>query len=256
MPHDDDEPDEHETNDSPSNFKELISRLPREIRVFPHGISAEVLEEFRLLVEDTDKSKPESEEFSALQHWLGNIDNWVDIDAFKRQLVRLSADASVSALRFIQQLAANPDLPKFQKEWLYAAEMQVQMRIENSLMDEPVGFIATGLGGLGKKIRYYFAVACPRAEHINSGKARLIQQDYAELARHYDIEIEQSENQEEYILFRVLVPFDRLVTDFVAEGIEQSDLLLDSEFWVTNVLHPQAADLQDWLQSKKTTSYE
>jgi hypothetical protein len=251
----DEEQHEAEKKHPTEEFKQIISQLPREIRVFEKGISPDIMEEYRTLALDIQKEQEElpdtdirkSPSQAVLQNELSNPTNWVDIDQFKRNIILAANVANAEMFRFLKTLEAQA--VGFQLEWIYAAQMQCQMRLENSLMDEPVGFIATALGGKGTKIRYYFAVAA--ANPLDSGMARFVVQDYQDAAQKYNVDIEETTQGSQFILFRVLVPYDKLITEFIASGIDTSSILLDSEFWVTNVVKPTSEALDEWVSRKK-----
>jgi hypothetical protein len=252
----DEEQHEEEKKHPTEEFKQIISQLPREIRVFEKGISPEIMEEYRKLAADIQKEQDDLPEGdirknpsqAVLQAELENPTNWVDIDKFKQNIILAANFANAEMFRFLRTLEAQAI--GFQSEWIYAAQMQCQMRLENSLMDEPVGFIATALGGKGIKIRYYFAVAA--ANPLDAGMTRFIVQDYQDAAQKYNVEIEETTQGSQFILFRVLVPYDKLITEFIASGINSSSILLDSEFWVTNVVKPTADALDEWVNRKRS----
>ena len=71
-------------------------------------------------------------------------------------------------------------------------------------MDEPIGFIATGLGGKGQKIRYYFVLFSK--EPLREVMIDEIAANYREVAKRYDAEIESVEQIGNQISIGLLCP--------------------------------------------------
>lgn len=270
-------------NYSSKEFKNMLKKLPNEIRVFEHGIKSSTMEQYRALAaeitleeaekelnfldldllaeqnkDDEQRAKrkkaPKTKKLTerSLVAALKKSQNWEKTDTFKRNVVHAANTASVDVYRFLKVLVDS--VPEDLKEWVYAGIMQCQMHLENNLMDEPVGFIATALGGRGYKIRYYFAVTAMDA--IDERKASIILDNYKDLAEEFDIEIEETSFSSEFMVFRVLVPYTQMVTDYITSGTIAIDSLREPEFWITNVVHPTTTELQSWASAKKSQAQQ
>ncbi|MEJ7683093.1 MAG: hypothetical protein WKG06_35610 [Segetibacter sp.] len=89
---------------------------------------------------------------------LSNIlfDQNTAIDPKKKALVLLAHLGTVLAFRQIEKSYKNPD--KTLRQWTALALQECKMFLESSLIDENIGFISTGLGGLDNRLRYYFLI--------------------------------------------------------------------------------------------------
>lgn len=267
-------------NYSSQEFKKMLNKLPNEIRVFEHGIKGNTMEEYRALSaqiteEERSKelnfldldlhleqnkepakrkkvSKPRKLSERSLVSSLKKPQNWEKSEIFKRNIIHAANLASIDIYRFLNTLV--DIVPIELQEWVYAAIMQCQMHLENSLMDEPVGFIATALGGKGHRIRYYFAVTSMKSMDENA--ISIVFNTYTNLASSYDIEIEETSCNSEFILFRVLVPYNKMITEFITDGTEAIHALNEPEFWITNMIHPSTTDLKAWVDAKKSQTQQ
>lgn len=71
----------------------------------------------------------------------------------RRLLVNFASQEVVSAYRTIEKYLKNADPPL--KAWATLALQESRMRLQSSLLDEQQVFISTGMGGKGKKLRYF-----------------------------------------------------------------------------------------------------
>ena len=270
-------------NYSSHEFRNMLDKLPNEIRVFEHGIRGEVMEEYRKLAAiiaaeeqlkelnfldlelQIDQSK-ENQEYAkkkknvapkkmsakSIIAALRRTKTFTNVEGFKRNVVHAANTASIDVYRFLKSYVDT--VPDEHKEWVYAAIMQCQMHLENSLMDEPVGFIATALGGRGNKIRYYFAVTSRQEMTPEDGE--LVLDEYTALSEEFEIGIEDCYANKDFVLFKVLVPYYQMITDFITSGLNTIDTLDDAEFWITNIVHPSDQALLAWADAKKSETQQ
>lgn len=260
--------DEQNEEHGIDNLGEILSRFPREVRVFEHGIPPNIVEEFRKMTQEyiddvrNDRASPTDilTDLPRLRAMLAkshNPDEFGDEDfaeltlGIKKLFVQISMLGLVEVYRLLEGLESN--FPRLFKDWIHAAQMQCRVQIENQLMDEPVGFIATALGGRDNKIRYYFAVSS--LQPLDAGRARFLTQEYESHAAEFGVEIEDAEVGEKYVLYRVLVPYDAMISDFIGTGIDHCDFM-HTEFLVTNLHKPSEEDLTAWANEKENRPNE
>ena len=223
-------------------LQELLGQLPTEFKVVEHGFDPNLVANFQKLAQDIRKEMEDEgkAEVAAIQDQLNTI---TDQDQLKKYVTQLSIIGSVAALRALEayEKKASEDLLK----WTQMSLTQCRIKVESELLDEPISYITTGLGGRGNKIRYYMAAKSP--EKLTPGRVQFAYQEFKDLTKEWKAELESMENMGTYLLFRMLVPLNVMIPDMVTEGVERCGFL-DSQFWLSNMHKPTDEDLEEWLK--------
>jgi len=119
--------------------------------------------------------------------------------------------------------------------------------LESQLSDEPVGFISSGLGGKGNKLRYYFAITSD--ENINPKREEHITEELELICRKTDSEVESIENFGKYILVRILVSMEHAIGLVIEALIEKCDFA-DEGYFCTNVERPTEELIARWMSGE------
>lgn len=222
-----------------SRISEMLNYVPDELRIIEHEMTLEAMLSFYNMSRRLKKQEEETIVLEKARSWETLIPN----RAVKELLVQLAAFGSVECFRMLEGIA--PKLPKDIKPFGYVALNQARMLLETSLMDGPVGFIVSGLGGKGNKIRFYFAVTTKRP--FTDGMKRYVRAVYQDVCKETDSEMEEIEFSEQYLLIKMLGSFDYSISDIIERGIQECDFL-DNRFYVTNISKPSVEDIQHWME--------
>ncbi len=123
------------------------------IRVMETPVRPETQQEyFNLNKENTDS--PDDDEIRLLSEFLA--DENTPAETIRKVLVRLTNSADVKAFRSIESFASAA--PESLRSFALLCLEISRMRIESSLSDEEVGYIAGGLGGHDQKLRFFILV--------------------------------------------------------------------------------------------------
>lgn len=220
-------------------IQELLDSLPEDIQVMEQGVSQEVLEEYYKI--GTNLGDEGKEELLARQ------DDWasLEIDELKSLLLALGMTADVKSYRKLEAILAakSEEVGKFGQ----VAQMYARMKLESRLTDTSSGFILSGLGGKGNKLRYYFVLMSK--DVITEAQARLFEAEALDICKINQSEIETIEQQESYFLIRILVPFEEAIGDVIADIAGQFPFL-ENEFICTNVEKPSHEFITKWMNDE------
>ena len=97
------------------------------------------------------------------------------------------------------------------KEWALLSLRECRMFLESNLTEESKGFVSTGLGGKGNKLRYYFVIGSKDALPFSQRQKKIIEQEFASVCRKHSSLIEEIQIQKNYSLLKVLIPMDKAV---------------------------------------------
>ena len=161
-------------------------------------------------------------------------------------MVRLAEIGDVKSYRKIEEIIqkrANPELIEF----AYVALKFARINLENQLSDEPIGFISSGLGGKGNKLRYYFVIKS--AENISQEREQRIQDQLKLICLKSDSEFETIENFGNYVLIKILVSIDFAIGNVIEQLIEKCNFA-DKEYFCTNVEKPTNELIEKWINDE------
>jgi len=179
---------EQERND----IQKILASIPDEFQVIEHEIKREDMMEFHELNQQL-RGKP-------LENEAGLSD--------KEKLVRLAKIGDVSSYRKIEALIQSNEKREL-NGFASVALKFARVKLESHLSGEPVGFISSGLGGKGNKLRYYFAITS--TEKINPKREQHITEELQLICKKTDSELESIENFGKYVLVKILVSMQHAI---------------------------------------------
>lgn len=209
--------------DLPGNFNILEEQIDLEVQMKYFELSKKVREE-------------ESE-----KNYLENIDELfaqeTGLERKKEILIGLAGVDDVKAYRALEKFreGAGSEI----RSWAVLALQENRMLLQTSLLDEQQFFISTGLGGKGKKLRYYVVF-------INSNRNRILTKTQQKLVKDELIfglkpeegEFESIEFSEGFCTSLVLLPVTadiKKVFSSVVEECNQYGSFLEEDMIITNV---------------------
>jgi len=219
----------------------LMKGKSDDFKVIEFGIDFGIVKEYmKLMASNTEKLQTEELEKKTNQL------NDLEIDEQKEVLTHLARSGSVTSYRALEAFMKNEESEEMQK-WAVVALQHCRMHLENDLLDEPIGFIATGLGGKGTKIRYYFVLESK--EPLRKVIIDEVVYQYENIAPTYNAEIEKIEQFENFILVKILCPISSKLNELIEEGLANLPFLVDN-FVATNVVKPTLEKMKEWMSKK------
>lgn len=217
------------TEQEKNDILKILDSIPTEFRIIENRIKPEKIEEYHKL------SEPNSEK---------NLD--ISNNPEKIKLVKLSQSGDVESYRKIEKIiksTENPDLTDF----AFVALKFARMNLENLLLDEPIGFISTGLGGKENKLRYYFAIKSNGK--IEKSQETIILTELGKISDRSKSEVESFENFGIYALAKILVPVEQAIGNIIETLTTRCDFL-EKEYFCTNVERPSKELLEKWTNNE------
>jgi hypothetical protein len=226
---------------SPKHFSETI---PEQFIVTEKELDWDAYDQFLAFSEEIDSPADRS----ALLRQGGELAGSAMPTAQKKLvLAQLAQWGTAEAYRLVQEYCTRPDPALVQ--WSRIALYECQMRLEQELLDEPVGLISTGLGGDGQRLRYIFVLVL-LVEASADGTQQEMREALDTVCQQHRSFVEQAQFQASCLHVQVLVPLDVAV----GKVIEESIVLLNEkgerfrqEYLTTNVSVPTDEEVQEFL---------
>jgi len=213
---------------------ELFGKIPENFSILEEQIDIKVQMSY---FEDSKKlkgSKMDKEE--VLDRSKDLYGSSIDIDTKKNILVKLANLDDVEAFRAIENYTNYADVDL--KDWAALALQESRMTIESSLLDENQVIISTGLGGKGKKLRYFAVLATKETQEFSELQKRLVTKELEFALRKQEGEIETIDFTDNYCTFLSIVPLNVSIKELIRLSIEECNQIGDfisERFILTNV---------------------
>jgi len=214
-----------------NEIRRILDSIPEELRVIEDKINQSAIEEFYDLSVRVDSHEKEDKNTQSSN---------------KEKLVRLAKTGDVKSYRRIEEIIQETENSELE-EFAYVALKFARINLEDQLSDEPIGFISSGLGGKGNKLRYYFVIKS--TEKISEEREQIIQDELRLICLNSDSEFETIENFGNYVLVKVLVSIDFAIGN-VIEGLINRCNFADKEYFCTNIEKPTNELIEKWINGE------
>ncbi len=227
-----------------------MPKNPDDVRYNEQPFRVESLKEFADMANRLGQRAAEGHPLPDETALLNIADNWPTFEPrqLKRLLAQLSMRSTPKCYSKIKEIVAeleDEDLRSF----AHIAMNVGQIKLESDLLGEPMMMmVASPLGGVGRRLRAYFAVISD--EKLDEPRFRLVRAAYEDACRELDGVLESAEWTPDFILLGVLLSFDVALNDLIERGLEECPFL-EAEFLATNVMKPTGEQILDWKQGRK-----
>jgi len=172
---------------------------------------------------------------SELEDQLNNSDE--KIDQKRKILVRLAGQNQIESFRIIERFQKKAK--GVIKKWGILALQESRMVMQSSLLGEQQVFISTGLGGKGKKIRYFFAFSKKNIDKpFTPGQDKIVKIELEDFLNKNEGELEKVRLSDGIVYGLFLFPLKKdLQNNFniVIEKSNQYGNFLNDGVLITNV---------------------
>lgn len=228
-------------------IKKLMENIPAKFIISEQGINNEILKEY---TEQSDSfTRSELSEDDTLFISSALFKKNIPIKTKKEALLLLSHVDNITAYREIEKYCNCPD--EELKDWALLALQESRMFLETSLDEENHGFISTGLGGIGNRLRYYFLILPSTEKPFTDLQKNIIRDELTDACTRTDSIIEKIDYGETYTGLTILIPMDVNVEAVMEAGLrkcyEYGDFI-HRDYHVANTGIPDDKEIQDLIK--------
>lgn len=231
-------------------IRKFIHNLPDEYDILEEGIDVQIQEEYINYSDSFERGELTEDQTI----FLGNIlfDTNAEIEAKKKVLTLLAHLGTITAFRQIEQYYKNPDHDI--KQWAALSLQECKMFLECELTDQSTGFISSGLGGLHKRLRYYFIILPSTDRPFTKLQKDIIQKEFILVSKELNSIVDSVDLSDAFAGIIALVPFDVAVGTLIEKGIDKCNELGEfvlEHYYVTNQNIPDKAEINDIIKIVK-----
>lgn len=230
--------------DKYNEIRNFLESIPETFQIMEAGIATQTQKEYLEYSDSFDRGELTDEDTLRLGHILRMVDT--ELTVKKKTLTLLAHLGTITAYRQIEKYYENAD-PEL-KAWATLALQECRMFLESNLLDDSVGFIATGLGGLKDKIRFYFLVLPLTGAQFTAMQQEIIESELGHVAKNLNCILETFKPCNTFVGLTALLPHDVAVATFIETGIKKCNELGDfvlEHYYVTNQNIPDEAEIND-----------
>ncbi|WP_372948237.1 hypothetical protein [Mariniphaga sp.] len=217
-----------------NDIQKLFEDLPGNFNILEEQIDLEVQMKY---FEISRKVREDQAEINYLEFADELFMPETDLDQKKEILIGLAGTDDVKAYRILEKFLeqAGSEI----RSWAVLAVQENRMLLQTSLLDEQQFFISTGLGGKGKKLRYYLVfINRNRNELLTKTQQKLVKDELIFGLKPVDGEFESIDFSEGFCTSLVLLPVTadiKKVFSNVVEECNQYGDFLEEDMIITNV---------------------
>jgi len=213
---------------------ELFGRIPENYSILEEQIDIKIQMNYFERSKKVKENRPDKAEILAKKEllFIDKIDKNEKIEI----LTLLANLDDVEAFRIIEKFLKT--CPAELKDWTTLALQECRMTLESSLLDENQVIISTGLGGKGKKLRYFTVLASKEGAPFSDLQKKLIEKELNFSMKKQDGEVEQIEFYENYATFLAIVPLNVSIKELIKLAIDECNQIgnfINLKFILTNV---------------------
>ena len=173
-------------------------------------------------------------EYSSCKEKLENVG--YPMEEKKKILSKLASSSEIRAYRLLEHYVQHPDEELV--NWASMALMESRLAIESELTGEKQIFISTGLGGKGKKLRFYMLVPSVQETPFEDYQRKIIEKEFGFVLSKNDCEIERLTISDRYVELVFLVPVATDIKTLLEKMISECNVygnFLSNTLTVTNM---------------------
>lgn len=172
---------------------------------------------------------------------------------YKRRILSIFAvSKDVKSYRRLERYVQSPD-PEL-TDWAYMALMESRIMLESELSEEKQIYISTGLGGKGRKLRFYLLLQTNGNKPFLDYQRNVIEREFAFAMRNADCDIERLTVHETYADLLALMPIRTDIKQLIEHIIEECNQygdFLSKSFTVTNVKELNSEEIAGIIHGEK-----
>jgi hypothetical protein len=180
-------------------------------------------------------------------------DPGTDIETRRKILTALASSSEVESFRAIENYLKHPD--EELKDWAVLALQESRMLMHSALLDEQQVFISTGLGGKGRKLRYFVVFLNHSGGELNDMQKKLLHDELLYALEKHDGELEELASMIDFTTALVVLPIKASLKEIfrgIIDECNQYGNFLHDDMVITNVKKLNPFEIVELLNQQRS----
>ena len=235
-----------ENKDISYNINNMLNDIPKDFNLLEKQIDVNLQIEY---FKKAAKIKKNNNVYDVKQQIKNLFLDNISINDKKDLLIKLAGIPEVDIFRTLEKFLKHADKDIY--DWAFLAYTENKLILESSLTKESKVFISTGLGGKGKKLRYFVVLVLSKNEYLTDFRKQFIKDELNFAFEQNDCELEDFSSSENFIKIKTLIPVNADIPKIFKSAINQCneiDNFLEENFIITNVKELTDNDIINFLE--------
>jgi len=233
------------------NIQKALEDLPENFSILEEQIDIDIQMKYFEYTKNNRSKELADEAFEQREEL---FDDAVEKDRKKEILTNLALYDDVKAYRTLEKFVK--ESKGVLKQWGILAMQESRMLLQSSLLDEQQVFISTGLGGKGKKLRYFVVFMNEnREELLTETQQKLLKDELVFELKKHDGVFESMDFMEGFSSTLVMIPLTvdvKSVFQSIIDECNQYGGFLQEDMIITNVKVLSRGEIIQLIHQKKT----
>lgn len=233
-----------------NNIQKVLEEIPENYSILEERIDIEIQMKYFEFTKEL-RAKNRAEEYFQEREKL--FQDEVSVEEKKEILTAIAVYDDVKAYRTLEKYVDEADGEL--KQWAVLALQESRMLMQSSLLDEQQVFISTGLGGKGKKLRYYVVfLSQSMDEMLSNTQQKLLKDELIFELKKHEGEFESMDFMEGFSCSLVMVPLSvdiKVVFQNIIDECNQYGNFLQEDLVITNVKIMSRSEIIQLIHKKK-----
>lgn len=230
-----------------TNIINMLSNLPKDFNLLEKQINVDTQMEY---FKKSSKAKKNINIDEVKQNANNLFIDSISIEDKKKLLTQIASIPEVELFRILEKFLDVCE--KELQDWAFLAYTESKLILESSLTKKNKVFISTGLGGKGKKLRYFIAIIAKKNKEFIDYRLKLVKDEILFMFKQNDCEIESFSSTNKFIKIKALIPITTEFIDVFKTIISNCNEIEDyiyENFIITNVNELSDNEINDFIES-------
>ena len=237
------------------NIQKVLENLPENFSILEEQIDIDVQMKYFDFVQKVRTDDAAAKCFESKEELFSEN---TDFERKKEILVNIATIDDVKAFRTIERFVKESYGEIYQ--WAVLAMQESRMLLQSSLLDEQQVFISTGLGGRGKKLRYYVVfINKNKAGLLTQTQQNLLKDELITVLKSNDGEFETIDFTDGFSTAMVMLPLQtdlKSVFRNIIDECNQYGNFLDDDMILTNVKLLSRNEITEMLNGNRKIDFD
>ncbi len=234
--------------DNTEDIQKFLDSIPDKFNILEEGVDMQTQIEYINHSHSFDRRELTEEETIGLGKIL--LSNNIPIEGKKKALGLLAHLGTIAAFRQIEKYNNHPDNEL--KQWTLLSLQECKMFLEGSLLDESMGFISSGLGGIDNRLRYYFLVLPLTNQLFTNPQKDIIKNEFILVCKDLNSILETIDlSNDAFVSITLLMPLDIALGTVIETGIKKCNDLgtfVFEYYYATNQNIPDLKEIDNIIK--------
>jgi hypothetical protein len=221
--------------DAFNQFREFLQQMDGDFHILEQRVPVDIQADYFKISNKLRKDPPQTQ--IDYEQFAEDLNSEASTKEHKQMILSMLAiSKQAKAYRILEQYVSKRDAEL--ADWAYLALMESRITLETELSDEKQIYISTGLGGEGRKLRFFILLLSSTGNPFLDYQRQVIEREFDYALSKADSRIERLTIREKHVEMLLLIPIQvdiKTLLEGIISECNQYGSFLSESVTVTNV---------------------